>query len=336
VSTVAEARATTRRVARTFSLACRLLPADVRDDVYLLYLVFRTLDDLVDEARAEAPERLAAVEAWAAGEAAVRTPEVEVLDGLAARHPIPRAVLAEFCEGMRWDLERRAFRTEAQLDAYCYRVAGTVGIVMASVLGTVDDAPARPAAAALGMAMQRTNILRDLDEDRAAGRTYLAQEATDRFGMPVPGAREALLRDQIAKADARYDEGIAGIALLRRGRAAIRAAAWMYREILRQIEREGLGARPGRASVSGARKLWVAARRGLVPPRPAATITPPRHAAGPITPPQRAAGPITPPPRATPTPAGPITAPRSVTAAPTAPIAAPHRVTAAPTSPRAD
>ena len=82
---------------------------------------------------------------------------------------------------------------------------------MASVLGTDDDARARPAAAALGMAMQRTNILRDLDEDGAAGRAYLARETTDRFGAPVPGAREGLLRDQIAKADARYEEGLAGV-----------------------------------------------------------------------------------------------------------------------------
>jgi phytoene synthase len=257
------ARATTHRIARTFSLACRLLPRPLRDDVYLLYLVFRTLDDLVDDGRPEAAARLAAVEAWAYGEEGAPSQEVEVLDALARRHPLPRAALADFCEGMRWDLEGRRFTSEAELDAYCYRVAGTVGIVMASVLGTTDVERARPAAAALGMAMQRTNILRDLDEDDAAGRTYLARETTDRFGDPLPGAREALLRDQIAKADARYDEGLAGVRLLRNGRAAVRAAGWMYREILRQIEREGYGARPGRPSVPAPRKLWVAARSGV-------------------------------------------------------------------------
>jgi 15-cis-phytoene synthase len=260
---VEAARATTNRVARTFSLACRLLPRPLRDDVYLLYLIFRTLDDLVDEGRPEADARLAAVEAWAAGEDAERTQEVGVLESLARRYPLPRAALTDFCEGMRWDLEGRRFSSEAELDAYCYRVAGTVGIVMASVLGTTDDERARPTAAALGMAMQRTNILRDLDEDGAAGRTYLARETTDRFGDPLPGAREALLRDQIAKADARYEEGLAGIGLLCNGRAAVRAAGWMYREILRQIEREGYGARPGRTTVPGTRKLWVAARSGV-------------------------------------------------------------------------
>jgi phytoene synthase len=113
------------------------------------------------------------------------------------------------------------------------------------------------------MAMQRTNILRDLDEDTANGRCYLARAATDRFGLPLPGARDGLLRDQIAKADARYEAGIPGIELLRNGRVAIRTAAWMYREILRQIERDGYGARPGRASVRWPRKLWIAARRAL-------------------------------------------------------------------------
>jgi phytoene synthase len=256
----AEARATTQRVARTFALACRLLPRSVRRDVYLLYLVFRALDDAVDEQMPGAAERIAAVEAWAAGEPGERTREVEVLDDLAARHPLPRVALAEFCEGMRWDMAGREFVTEAELDAYCYRVAGTVGVVLASVLGTRDDARARPAAAALGMAMQRTNILRDLDEDRAAGRVYLARETTDRFGPALPGAREGLLRDQIARADARYEEGLAGIPLLCTGRAAIRAAAWMYRDILRQIERDGYGARAGRAVVPRRRKLWLLAR----------------------------------------------------------------------------
>ena len=264
---VAEARATTRRVARTFALACRLLPRTIREDVYLLYLVFRTLDDLVDEGRPEAAARVAAVEAWAHGRPCERTREVDVLDDLGARHPLPRAAFADFCEGMRWDLEGRGFPSEAALDAYCYRVAGTVGIVMAAVLGTADDERARPAAAALGMAMQRTNILRDLDEDGAAGRAYLARETTDRFGAPRPGAREGLLRDQIAKADARYEEGLAGIALLRNGRGAVRSAAWMYREILRQIERDGYGATPGRATVRRRRKLWVVARRGVGPAR---------------------------------------------------------------------
>ena len=262
---VDEARTTTRRVARTFSLACRLLPRDVRDDVYLLYLVFRTLDDLVDFGRPEAEARVAAVEAWARGGDGDPSREVAVLADLASRHSLPRDAFVDFCAGMRHDLAGGEMPREIDVDAYCYQVAGTVGVVLTSILGTHDHETARPAAAALGMAMQRTNILRDIDEDLAGGRVYLAHDTVQHFGGSLaPGLREALLRDQIARADALYERGIAGIPLLRHGRRAVAAAAGMYREILRQIEREGYGMTPHRAVVPGRRKLLIAARRGVL------------------------------------------------------------------------
>ncbi len=187
MSALEEARATTNRVARTFALACRMLPRDVRDDVYLLYLVFRTLDDLVDEGRPEAAARVGAVSRWAAGALGARTPEVEVLIDLARRHDLPRDALLDFCLGMGEDLEGAEYETEADVDRYCYRVAGTVGVVMASLLGTERPERARPAAAALGMAMQRTNILRDIDEDAANGRVYIARDAGALRRQPAPG-----------------------------------------------------------------------------------------------------------------------------------------------------
>jgi 15-cis-phytoene synthase len=262
---LADARATTNRVARTFSIACRLLPGRMRDDVYLLYLVLRTLDDLVDERRPEAGARVAAVAAWAEGRRGERTREVDVLAALHARHDLPRAAVAEFCAGMRQDMALGTFATEAELDRYCYRVAGTVGLLMTAILGARDPARAEPAAAALGIAMQRTNILRDIDEDAACGRVYLAQETVARFGPPLPGRRAPLLRAQIAYADSLYERGLAGVAELRHGARAIAAAGSMYREILRQIERDGYGARPGRAVVSGPRKLACAARAAWRP-----------------------------------------------------------------------
>jgi phytoene synthase len=257
---LAEARETTRRVARTFAIACRLLPRPVRDDVYLLYMVLRTLDDLVDEERPEAAARVAAVDAWAQGRRGQRTREVEVLAALHARRGLPRPAVADFCAGMRQDLARATFATEGDLDAYCYRVAGTVGLLMTAILGARDPERAHPAAAALGIAMQRTNILRDIDEDAAAGRVYLAAETIARHGPALPGRRAPLLHAQIAYADRLYDRGLAGVGELRHGGRAIAAAGAMYREILRQIEREGYGSRSGRASVSRPRKLAVAAQ----------------------------------------------------------------------------
>ena len=261
-ATLLEARATTRRVARTFALACRMLPREIRDDVYRLYLVFRTLDDLVDFGDPAAHERVGEVERWCRGEAA-GSRETEQLAELERRHELPRDALLDFCAGMRDDLSGRPILTEDDLELYCYRVAGTVGVTMAALLGTRPDVDARPSAAALGKAMQRTNILRDIDEDLANGRIYLASETVARFGSIAPGCREALLRDQIRRADALYTEGIAGIPLLLSGRRAIRAAAHMYREILRQIEREGYGREAGRVVVPRSRKFLVAARNSL-------------------------------------------------------------------------
>ena len=257
---LAEARETTRRVARTFSIAARMLPRGVRDDVYVLYLIFRTLDDLVDFSHPDARSRIAAVQAWCDGQGAVSR-EVALLEELASRHPLPRHAMRSFCDGMCQDLVGPRMTTEADVDEYCYRVAGTVGVMMAALLGTHGrPGEADAAAAALGMAMQRTNILRDIDEDAAVGRVYLAADTIARHGGSLaPGRREALLRHQIARADELYDEGVAGIELLRSGRRAIAAAAAMYREILRQIEREGYGARAGRVVVGGRRKLAVAA-----------------------------------------------------------------------------
>ena len=244
----------------TFPIACRLFPRPLRDDVYLLYAVFRRLDDLVDDGRPEAPERVEAVERWCAGEG-VLSDEAATLEDLAGRHPVPRDAMRDFCAGMRFDLEGGENQTEADLDLYCYRVAGTVGLTMAALLGATGD-EARRRATALGMAMQRTNVLRDIDEDLALGRVYLARESIDAFGGSLsPGARGALLRDQIRRADALYEEGMPGLRLLPRGRAAVSAATVMYREILRQIEREGYGERAGRAVVPTQRKLAVAARR---------------------------------------------------------------------------
>ena len=278
-------------VARTFDLATRFLPADLRRDERRLYLVLRTLDDLVDTADPGAESRVTLVEAWADGTAADGTaadgtaadggppqgPEAPILEDLARRYPsLPRDAVRDFCAGMRADLVGPRHQTDDELAVYCYQVAGTVGRLMASLLGTAPghEAEADRAARALGSAMQRTNILRDLVEDARNGRVYLPLNELRDAGLDVSdppallaaidrwprATREALLRGQIARADAGYDEAAPGIALLRRGRWGIAAAAALYREILRQIERDGLGANPRRAVVSRGRKTLVLAR----------------------------------------------------------------------------
>ena len=245
----------------TFAPAMRLLPGQTRVDVRTLYGVLRTIDDLVDEDDPTAPQRVQSLERWTRGWAP-DSPEARALSDLASRHPLPREQLLEFCRGMRHDIARRAIADEEDFERYCQQAGGSVGIVLAVLLGAAGptEEDAKRGMAALGRAMQVTNILRDIDEDLATQRVYISQAAIERFGFPAPGAREALLRDHIARADALYEEGLEAIALLAHGREAMALSAALYREILRQIEREGFGRNPGRVVVPLARREELAHR----------------------------------------------------------------------------
>jgi phytoene synthase len=278
-----EAQATINRVARSFALAARFLPPDVRDDINLLYLALRRLDDLVDlEApsgsaqRADAARRLAAIRTWLSSGMidTVGGDELAIFVDLQRRTPsLPTDAIGAFLDGMEGDLAGPHIQTDADLDLYCYQVAGTVGRLMAALLGVRrdDGAQADRAARALGAAMQRTNILRDVDEDLANGRLYLSAEALQRAGLDPAatsgptslrdGDRQKLYRAEIARADADYEAGIKGIRHLQNGGRSIRVAAHLYREILRVIERDGFGVRrPHRPVVGRARKAVAVVR----------------------------------------------------------------------------
>ena len=272
-----EAQATINRVARSFALAARFLPRNVRDDINLLYLALRRLDDLVDlEApsgsaqRADAQQRLAAIRTWinTGAIADAGGDELAIFVDLQRRTPaLPTDAISAFLDGMESDLAGPVMESDADLDLYCYQVAGTVGRLMAALLGVRggDDAQADRAARALGAAMQRTNILRDIDEDLANGRVYLPATSLRRVGLDPAAAsgptslrdgdRRALYMAEIARADAEYEVGVAGIRHLLNGGRSIRVAGHLYREILRQIERDGFGLRrPHRPVVGRVRK----------------------------------------------------------------------------------
>ena len=193
----------------------------------------------------------------------------------------------ELLDGARWDLDGRPIRDTADLLAYCDLVAGSVGAMMLPLL--VDDpaprgdlvAPAR----ALGRAMQITNILRDVGEDRdRLGRVYLPADALERHGVsvwslrPPPSAAYAALCEEImAQAEDLYAASRPGIARLPAAtRTAVRAAGRMYREILNEIRRAGYDNITRRAVVPPFRKLRAAAggyekrraRLAAAPPAP--------------------------------------------------------------------
>lgn len=247
------------RHGKTFYFAARFLPERYRQAVVMLYTFFRILDDLVDERpeswRAnEVRQELAAWQVWFAGgltTAAPREPMGTTLAALVQEYAIPPALFEDFLLGLLSDLEPRGFSSFHELHRYCYQVAGTVGVAMAYVLGDASE-QARLAAHDLGIAMQLTNILRDLGRDLAAGRLYLPFEELECFGLTSSsllqlsqaqeGADErfrALMCAQIARARRYYLSGLAGIWLLRPAcRLPILLAGRLYQRILLVIEQQ--------------------------------------------------------------------------------------------------
>jgi 15-cis-phytoene synthase len=245
----------------TFSAGIRLLPGDLQTDARNLYRVLRTIDDLVDESDPQAESRVEAIERWAHDQEA-DTPETRILADLSRRYPLPPEALLEFCQGMRNDLAHTPIETEDDLERYCQYVGGAIGVVLARIFGT-SHPDGESKMASLGRAFQRTNILRDIDEDHAHGRLYVARTTIERFGLPSHGAREELLRDQITRADHLYEEGLGAIPLLSRGQRGMALSAALYREILRQIERDGYGRAPGRVTVPAWRRHLLIAKHRI-------------------------------------------------------------------------
>lgn len=239
-----------RRRARTFSLATLFLPRALRRDVQSMYAFYRMVDDLVDESDGEQAEILATLARWEAelrGEVpASSLPIVQVIR-LAERYAIPLHTLLMMLDGARMDVAGAAIETMEDLRAYGVLVAGSVGMVLAHVLGA-NSPEALEAARELGVAMQLTNIARDVGEDLGRGRLYLPRTLLAAAGLrPADLARRsmdpafpAVLRVVMAEARRSYAAGMAGIPLLPpRHRLAITIAADLYAAILTEIERAG-------------------------------------------------------------------------------------------------
>jgi phytoene synthase len=244
-----------------------MLPTALQRDARRLYYLLRTIDDLVDERDPRAAERVEAIEHWAHGED-TETPEVRTLNALARQYPLPREAFLTFCGGMRHDLAGAKIETDADLTLYCEQAGGAVGVMLSCLLGTTHP-DGEHSMALLGTAMQHTNILRDIDEDRAHGRTYIPQSTIARFGAPLPGVREQLLRREIKRADTTFDQARDASRLLVHGQRAMALSAALYREILRQIERDGFGRKEGTVKVPQWRKALILAAHERQPTQPA-------------------------------------------------------------------
>lgn len=270
-SDLAVCAAMLRAGSRSFFLASRLLPPRVRDGATALYAFCRSADDAVDDGAGDAAavadlrDRLERAYAGRPRQSPVDRAFAEAV----RRAGIPKAVPDALVEGMEWDVEGRRYETLSDVNAYAARVAGTVGAMMALVMGVRDpDAVAR--ACDLGVAMQLTNIARDVGEDAANGRLYLprawlAEEGLDPDGWlaaprPHPAVASATRR-LLAVADALYLRSERGIdALPAACRPGIWAARHVYAEIGREAERLGEAAFGRRAVVPPSRKLALVRR----------------------------------------------------------------------------
>lgn len=255
-----------REGSKSFYAASLLLPGRVRADVYSLYAFCRIADDQVDlsggprEAVILLRSRLEALYAGAMPRGAVE----RSFAALVRRRSIPYSLPAALIEGFDWDAQERRYETLSDVRAYGVRVAGVVGIMMTLLMG-VRSAEALSRACDLGVAMQLTNIARDVGEDARDGRLYLPREwfheegldadswlANPQFCPQIKRMTERLL-DEAERLYRRAESGIAMLPL--DTRPAIWAARKIYAEIGAQIRRNGFDSISQRAFVSKGRKV---------------------------------------------------------------------------------
>jgi phytoene synthase len=280
--------------ARNFSYGIRLLPPPKRHALAAVYAFARRIDDIGD-GTLPAAAKLTALDEARAGLAALIAggppdPGDEVLVALAdaaATFGIPLAAFDELIDGCADDVRGVTYRTFDDLLHYCRCVAGSIGRLSLGVFGTSDPGTAAPLADSLGVALQLTNILRDIREDYANGRVYLPAEDFDRFGAtldagalsqdagaaPGQGSLTALVDFEAQRARAWYAEGLALMPLLdRRSAASAGAMAGIYFRLLEHIAATPAAVLTRRVSLSAREKALVAVRSlavaALRPPRP--------------------------------------------------------------------
>ena len=264
-----------RTGSKSFFAASMVLPGRVRAPATALYAFCRLADDTIDldahlfggpfGALQHLQNRLQRIYEGRPSQ----VPADRALAGVVARFGIPKSLLDALLEGFEWDLQQRRYDSIEELHAYGARVAGTVGSMMAIIMGTRDE-QAQARACELGVAMQLTNIARDVGEDALAGRLYLPRNWMREAGIDPDAWLQnpcftpelaGVIKRLLAAADELYERATLGIAALPRDcRPAIQAARLVYSEIGREIERAGCDSVGRRAYVSTQRKLALMAR----------------------------------------------------------------------------
>jgi phytoene synthase len=263
---------------KSFALAARLFPPDLRASAYMLYAWCRYCDDLVDgqelghvipQARTSHTDTHAIVDLLEretrrvlAGETSSE-PAFQALAEVCRRHDIEPCYPLELIEGFRMDADGRTYRTIDDTIEYCYHVAGVVGVMMANVMG-VSDTDALRRASDLGIAFQMTNVARDVVGDHAVGRVYLPQDwlADAKLSTETLAALEnrarlfCVVERLLDAAEPYYDSARAGLSHLPlRAAWAVASASAVYREIGTLVRQRGASAWDQRPATSRARKF---------------------------------------------------------------------------------
>lgn len=250
-ATPSEAQQITRASKSNLALAFVSLPRERRDDITVFYAWCRVVDDIADDPGVPRADRLAALESWkqaltapTPGESTLAAPVRDLI----ARYRLPVEHFHEIIAGVEMDLDGASYATWEDLRLYCYRVASAVGLVSIEIFGCREPA-SREYAIELGLALQLTNILRDVGEDwRNGGRIYLPREDLARFGYQpedlAAGRRNeaflALMRFEAERARGFYARAIAlRPAPDRRALVAAEIMRTIYSRLLERMERDG-------------------------------------------------------------------------------------------------
>ncbi len=268
--------AVARREARNFYYAFLLLPRERRRSMCALYAFLRHTDDLADEP-GPAEQKAQALESWrhaldaALGGDPGAWPGLPALADIVARHAIPPHLLHEVIEGVSMDIQPRGFATFDELADYCYHVASVVGLCCLHIWGyRSDGGQAERLAEHCGLALQLTNILRDVRDDARAGRIYLPRDDLARFGVEPeeftvdgrPGDRvRELLAFEAHRAYEFYEDARRLVPLVDPvGRPVLRTIVGIYRALLDEIARRDYNVLDGRISLAPWRKIAIALR----------------------------------------------------------------------------
>jgi phytoene synthase len=269
-----ECEAITRREAKNFAYGIRLLRPPERRALSAVYALARRIDDIGDgdepperklEALAEVREQLEAVDGAVeqVADGAARDPVLVAVADARSRYDLPMDAFGALLDGCEMDVVGTAYPTIDHLVVYCRRVAGSIGRLSLAVFGEAHEPEANGLADDLGVALQLTNILRDVKEDGRRGRVYLPSADAAAAGCPADlsddEALGRLVTFECTRAEEWFDRGFRLLPLLdRRSQACVGAMAGIYHRLLRRIANDPMAVTRGRVSVPASEKLWVA------------------------------------------------------------------------------